>query len=275
MGAGTSGLCAGYELKRAGFDVTILEASSRVGGRVTTFREPTFAHGLHGEGGAMRIPENHFLLHKYIKDFGLKDDLFDFEMENKFIYISGYGKTLTYKSFTEKLEKKDADLLRLFSNLKDTEKGKSVDQLFTEAVKPVVACFWKTYDDRIAPDEWDPKHIDLAALKEAYARITKEYDSYTLRSYLTDVAGWSLDAINLYNLGNAHVVFENGFIESFKDAFLSSNKGGSQAGMKQLQQGMDAVPNGFISPNRGESMCTIDTRCETQKTDHCSRISDR
>jgi len=30
IGAGTSGLCAGYELKRAGFDVQIFEASSRV-----------------------------------------------------------------------------------------------------------------------------------------------------------------------------------------------------------------------------------------------------
>ncbi|KAL8920777.1 MAG: hypothetical protein Q9172_004348, partial [Xanthocarpia lactea] len=73
-----------------------------------------------------------------------------------------------------------------------------------------------------------------------------EYDKYSLRSYLTDVAGWSEDAINLYDLGNAHVVFENGFIESFKDAFLSSNQGGTASGMQQLQKGMDEVPNAFL-----------------------------
>jgi NAD(P)-binding Rossmann-like domain len=46
IGAGTSGLCAGYELKKAGFDVQILEASSCVGGRVKTFKDPFFAPGL-------------------------------------------------------------------------------------------------------------------------------------------------------------------------------------------------------------------------------------
>jgi monoamine oxidase len=239
-------------LKKAGFRVTILEASSRVGGRVKTFREPTFAHGLHGEGGAMRIPANHYLLHKYIDDFGLKGDLFEFEMKNKFIYISGYGETLTYDRFNELLQEKDDKLLSLFPGLRDCEKGKTCDKLFTEAVKRVVDDFWEAYD-KAKEEVHVPQKIQIKAIKAAYAEITTKYDSYTLRSYLTDVAGWTEDALNLYDLGNAHVVFDNGFIESFKDAFLSSNKGGEQAGMEQLQQGMDAVPNGFVSSARGQS----------------------
>jgi monoamine oxidase len=47
-------------------------------------------------------------------------------------------------------------------------------------------------------------------------------------------------------MGNAHVVFDNGFIESWKDAFLSSNSQSGKAGTKQLQEGMDGIPNGFI-----------------------------
>ena len=39
IGAGAAGLVAGTLLKDAGHNVTILEASQRVGGRVKTFRE--------------------------------------------------------------------------------------------------------------------------------------------------------------------------------------------------------------------------------------------
>ncbi|KAL9610747.1 MAG: hypothetical protein Q9167_004566 [Letrouitia subvulpina] len=250
VGAGVSGLCAGYELKKAGFDVKILEASSRIGGRVKTFREPSFAPGLHGEGGAMRIPANHFLLHQYIKNFGL--ELFPFEMKNKFIYVSGYGETLTYDKFNELLQnagqtEESKKLLKLFPNLKEAEKGLTCDQLFASATKTVIADFWKVYGP------YDHDHINEQKVKEAYAAITAEYDKYSLRTFLTEKAKWSQDAINLYDLGNAHVVFENGFIESLKDAFLSSNDQGKQAEMKQLQPGMDAVPNAFVSPDRGDS----------------------
>jgi hypothetical protein len=40
------------------------------------------------------------------------------------------------------------------------------------------------------------------------------------------VATWSSDAINLYDLGNTHVVFENTVIETWSDVFLLSNNSG-------------------------------------------------
>ena len=106
VGAGISGLCAGYEPKRRGFEVHILERPPRVGGRIITFREPFFAPGLDAEGGAMRIPENHLLVHQYLENFGLNDKLVDFEMKNKFIHLSGYdgGKTLATAEFERKFD---------------------------------------------------------------------------------------------------------------------------------------------------------------------------
>jgi monoamine oxidase len=65
-----AGLVAAYELSKLGHDVTILEARTRPGGRVHTLREP-FSDGLYAEAGAARIPENHDLTLKYVKEFAL------------------------------------------------------------------------------------------------------------------------------------------------------------------------------------------------------------
>lgn len=70
IGAGIAGLSAGYELTALGHEVTILEARARPGGRIQTLREP-FADGLYAEAGAARIPDNHDLVLKYVKLFGL------------------------------------------------------------------------------------------------------------------------------------------------------------------------------------------------------------
>ncbi|KAI1458950.1 hypothetical protein F4805DRAFT_473910 [Annulohypoxylon moriforme] len=247
VGAGISGLVAGYELKRAKFNVRILEASSRVGGRVITFRDPLLAPGLHAEGGAMRIPPNHFLPRAYIEKFNI-DSLFPLEMENKFIYLSSYhgGTTLTYEVFNHMLIQRDNKLLKLFPNLKETEKGKTCDRLFHEAVTPVVDLF-KEYCDK--SDETDPDKI-----QRAYQKVTEKYDKYTLRSYLEEVADWSVDAIRLYDLANAHVIFENGFIEAWKGAFLLRNTNCEKPELEQFQHGMDQLPKAFISPDRKESL---------------------
>jgi monoamine oxidase len=70
IGAGLAGLVAGYELKKAGHQVTILEATLRPGGRVRTLRDP-FSDGLYAEAGAGRIPVHHTLTREYAKTFSL------------------------------------------------------------------------------------------------------------------------------------------------------------------------------------------------------------
>jgi len=70
IGAGLSGMSAALELRTAGYDVTILEATARPGGRVHTLREP-FSDGLCAEAGAGRIPSTHDLTLHYVKQFNL------------------------------------------------------------------------------------------------------------------------------------------------------------------------------------------------------------
>jgi len=52
LGAGLAGLGAAVDLARAGIDIRVLEAQTRVGGRVLTLREP-FADGQYAEAGGL------------------------------------------------------------------------------------------------------------------------------------------------------------------------------------------------------------------------------
>src|SRR5687767_5860966 len=75
LGAGLSGLSAAMELANSGYDVTILEARARPGGRVYTMREP-FSDGLYAETGAARIQDSHEFTLRYVKQFNLALDPF-------------------------------------------------------------------------------------------------------------------------------------------------------------------------------------------------------
>jgi monoamine oxidase len=69
VGGGLSGLVAGYELDRRGYDIRILEAQKRAGGRVHTLRD--FGEGLSADCGAARIPADHDLTLRYVREFDL------------------------------------------------------------------------------------------------------------------------------------------------------------------------------------------------------------
>jgi len=73
VGAGLAGLSAGFELKEAGHDVTILEAQMRAGGRALSIRQP-FSDNLYAEAGATGIAETNDLTLKYARLFGLSSD---------------------------------------------------------------------------------------------------------------------------------------------------------------------------------------------------------
>src|SRR6185295_1010202 len=80
LGAGIAGLVSAYELRRAGWDVTVLEARDRVAGRVWTIRGGDrivqngredqicrFSDGLYLNAGAARIPHVHHTILGYAR----------------------------------------------------------------------------------------------------------------------------------------------------------------------------------------------------------------
>lgn len=70
IGAGFAGLACAHELQSAGYDVMVLEARSRVGGRVLTFRD--LVPGQTVEGGGELIGANHPTWAAYRSKFGLE-----------------------------------------------------------------------------------------------------------------------------------------------------------------------------------------------------------
>jgi monoamine oxidase len=84
LGAGIAGLVSAYELQRAGYHVTVLEARDRIGGRVWTIRgrdrivqtgrpdqRASFDPGLYFNAGAARIPTTHRVILGYARRFGV------------------------------------------------------------------------------------------------------------------------------------------------------------------------------------------------------------
>ena len=100
LGTGVAGMTAAYELSNAGYDVTVLEARDRVGGRSYTARagtkltelggEPqtcTFDAGYYINPGPWRIPYFHRGYLHYAKTLGVKLELFNNDNDHSYIYF--------------------------------------------------------------------------------------------------------------------------------------------------------------------------------------------
>jgi monoamine oxidase len=84
LGSGISGLISAYELKRAGYRVTVLEARDRIGGRAWSIRNgdrivqtgrpdqlARFSTGLYFNAGPARIPSTHRVILGYARKLGV------------------------------------------------------------------------------------------------------------------------------------------------------------------------------------------------------------
>lgn len=105
IGAGFGGLACAYELRSMGYDVTVVEARNRVGGRVLSFSD--FVPRKNVEGGGELIGSNHPTWVTYAEKFGL-EFLDVTEAEDAEFPIVINGKRLTAEESEALYEEMDA-----------------------------------------------------------------------------------------------------------------------------------------------------------------------
>ena len=157
LGGGPSGLCSAYELQKAGYKVTVLEARNRPGGRVWSIRNGTEETDLNGETqtctfseghfynlGATRIPQNHNTI-DYCRELGVELQMFGNQNANTFVNYTG-NKPLANQSITYRAAK--ADTYGYMSELlqKATNQG-ALDQVLSKEDKEALSSFLTDFGD--------------------------------------------------------------------------------------------------------------------------------
>lgn len=229
VGAGMAGLPAAYELKRAGHEVTVIEAQQRVGGRLQTYREP-FSDGLYAEAGGMRLPKSHTLTMAYVDKFKLKTSPFTMGNPNCYVFIN--GKKMRLHEFRQ-------DPGRLGFEVTENERGLTASQLWDRALEPI--------EKKLRQEG-----------ESAWDEIMAEYDNDSLREFL-DRCGWSEGAVEMFGLFAGYEARMN---SSFID-IIRPEIGGSFQDLVELEGGSDHLPNAFLPELRpnirfGAKMVALD-----------------
>jgi monoamine oxidase len=212
IGAGMAGLAAADILLRAGYDPLILEAQTRVGGRVLTVREP-FSDGLYAEAGAMRIPRSHQLTLAYVERFNLPTTPFTMDNPHAYYYLNGQR---------HRIADAQRDPRLLGFELAPHEQEQSAGQMWAAELKPIRQELHK-------------------AGEGVWEAIAERFDGFSVREFL-EFNNWTEGAIERFGLlFNQEAMMNSSFLE-----LLREEVGDYYTDMVQIEGGMDRLPRAFL-----------------------------
>lgn len=173
VGAGEAGLAAAYELKKIGCNITIFEASKRIGGRVYTYSFDRL-NKYYGEFGEMSIPISHYTTWHYINSLNL--ETYPCINKNQYYYLRNSFAYNTEKQITK-------NILPKYSLTKlDKIKLKNREHLN----------LYNKYLMKLSEDE----RKELIEIKKKYSNRIVDLDKLTLKRAF-ELEGFSEDAINM------------------------------------------------------------------------------
>ena len=216
LGAGISGLVAARELMAAGHNVTIIEASQRVGGRIRTLREP-FSPGQYSEAGAMRVPNSHQLVKAYANHFSL--EMRPFQSFNPKAWFCSHSHRVRLGDIVSGQVPHDFPLA-------ESERKSSLQDLWGNLIAP--------YRELVSDNP------------ESWAGIREELQSISLREFMQD-AGWSEAAIELYGLVAGFETLLSASAAEFLGEVLQDLRSNTMT----IEGGMDRLPKAFLPELEG------------------------
>lgn len=227
LGAGIAGLVSAWELRKAGYQVTVLEARDRVGGRNWSIRRGTkilmtdgteqicqFSEGEYFNAGPGRLPSHHQLMLGYCREFGVA---LETEVNHSRSAWMQSERVNAGKPF--RIRQAAGDTRGHLSELlaKSINRGRLDDQLTLEDRDRMVA-FLRMYGD----------------LNKEFEYVGSDRSGYKVSSTY-DKKGVPVDPLSMHELLDADL-----WIAILFDEFINW-----QATMLQPVGGMDRIPHAF------------------------------
>jgi len=271
VGAGMAGMVAASILQETGHNVTIVEANTRIGGRVKTFRNSPDKkywedNSLYAEAGAMRLPDFHYMVMEYCKQLNVPLEPFYYvPVDEKQALLN---KKEDYKRTSDTFPEKTRNSF-IFANynhiLQSTynKPGANINELLDYHLQENIDPASKNLDENqtagtLLENAMAPLKQFIAINPEKnWPVLIEKLGEYSMRRFLKEYTNYSENAIEMIGvLQNLESRMSYDFIQSFIEANIIKD----DTVFWQVVGGTDVITESFYKEHELAEITHLDTR---------------